>query len=472
MDVRDRVYIGGEWVVPSSPDLIDVVDSTTEKVIARVPNAGAADIDRAVAAARAAFATWRDVSPEERAAYLVRIAEGLKARTDDLAEAIAREVGSSLAFARGTQVGSAIRVFETQAAVLSDFAFEEEVGPALVVKEPIGVVGAITPWNYPLLLIASKLASCLAAGCTMVLKPSQVAPLNAFILTEVIHDAGLPAGVFNMVTGAGRVIGEALAGHPDVDMITLTGSTTAGTRVSEVAAGTVKRVVLELGGKSANVILDDADLEKVVPAGVASAFSNSGQTCTALTRMLVPRALLADVEKLAIAAAEKFTTGDPFAEGTQLGPLVSAAQLEIVRDYIRRGLDEGAKLLVGGLEPIEGLDSGYFVRPTIFSEVRTEMAIAQDEIFGPVLSIIPYESDEEAVEIANDSVYGLAGAVWSADQQRAERVARRIRTGSISVNGGANNLTLPFGGFKQSGNGRERGKYGIDEFLEVKALLR
>jgi aldehyde dehydrogenase (NAD+) len=340
-----------------------------------------------------------------------------------------------------------------------------------VVREPIGVLGAITPWNYPLHQIAAKVAPAFAAGCTVVLKPSEVAPLNAFALAEIIEAAGLPAGVFNLVTGTGPVVGEAIAAHPGIDMISFTGSTRAGRRVSELAAATVKPVAMELGGKSPNVILDDADLEQAVTDGVAKCFLNSGQTCSALTRMLVPREKLGEAERLAAAAAEKFTPGDPFEPSTRLGPLVSASQRERVRDYIEKGEAEGAKLVTGGVEPPDGLDQGYFVRPTVFSEVTPEMTIAQEEIFGPVLTIQPYEDEEDAVRIANDSDYGLAGGVWSGDSDRAVAVARRIRTGQVEINGGAYNLLAPFGGFKQSGHGRENGRFAIEEMLQTKSLL-
>jgi acyl-CoA reductase-like NAD-dependent aldehyde dehydrogenase len=354
--------------------------------------------------------------------------------------------------------------------LMEEVRWEEEIGNSRVLREPVGVIGAITPWNYPLNQIAAKVAPALAAGCTVVLKPSEVVPLNAFILAEVVEAAGLPAGVFNLVTGTGPVVGEAIAGHPGVDMVSFTGSTRAGRRVSELASATVKPVAMELGGKSPNVILDDAELERAIPDGVAKCYLNSGQTCSALTRMLIPAEKLEEAEGIAASAAEEFTPGDPFEESTRLGPVVSEAQRERVRGYIEKGQEEGARLITGGAEPPEGLDRGYFVRPTVFSDVKPEMTIAQEEIFGPVLSIQPYEDEEDAIRIANDSSYGLAGGVWSADQDRAIGVARRIRTGQIEINGGAFNPIAPFGGYKQSGHGRENGRYAIEELLQVKSL--
>ncbi len=467
---RDALYIGGAWVPAAGTGTIEVIDSTTEEVLGTVPEGTAADVDAAVAAAVAAFPAWSARPVAERTALCTEVAGALGARMETLAELIAHEVGMPLTLSQLVQVGLPMASFSSMAAVAEAFTWEEEVGNSLVVREPVGVVGAITPWNYPLHQIAAKVAPALAAGCTVVLKPSEVAPLNAFVLAEVFDEVGLPAGVFNLVTGYGPVVGEAVAAHRDVDMVSFTGSTRAGRRVSEVASATVKRVALELGGKSANVLLADADLATAVPDGVGKCFLNSGQTCSALTRMLVPRAKLAEAEELARAAAEAFTTGDPFDPATRLGPLVSEAQRDRVRNYIDKGLGEGATLVTGGAEPPEGLDRGYFVRPTVFSSVTGEMTIAREEIFGPVLVLMPYDSEEEAIALANDTDYGLAGGVWSADPEHAKAVARRLRTGQVEVNGGGFNPMAPFGGYKQSGNGRELGTFGLEEYLEVKAL--
>jgi acyl-CoA reductase-like NAD-dependent aldehyde dehydrogenase len=468
--VRDKLYIGGEWVEPAGEGQIEVVNPTTGATVARIPEGMPEDADRAARAARSAFDSWAATPPYERAQLCAAIGAKLAERGDELAALISTELGMPITLSRMIQAGLPSVTFSSQAELIEEIEWEEEVGNSLIVREPAGVVAAITPWNYPLHQIANKVAPALTAGCTVVLKPSEVVPLNAFVLAEVCDAVGLPAGVFNLVTGTGPVVGEALVSHPETDMVSFTGSTRAGRRVSELAARAVKPVSLELGGKSPNVILDDANLEQAVTDGVAKCYLNSGQTCSALTRMLVPRDQLGQAERIASAVAESFTPGDPFTEGTMLGPLVSETQLERVRGYIEKGLAEGARLVTGGAEPPEGLEQGYFVRPTIFSDVTPDMTIAQEEIFGPVLAIMPYEDEEDAVRIANDTIYGLAGGVWSADEERAKRVAARIRTGQVEINGGAFNPLAPFGGYKQSGHGRELGRYGIEEFLVAKSL--
>jgi aldehyde dehydrogenase (NAD+) len=468
--VRDKLYIGGKWVNPAGDGTIEVVNPTTEEVIGSVPSGTAEDADRAVAAARAAFESWSETPREERGRYLGAIAVKLQERGEEIANAICQELGMPIGLTTLIQVGLPLNQFAQMPQWLEQVAWEETIGNSLVVREAVGVVAAITPWNYPLHQIACKVAPALAAGCTVVLKPSGEAPLNAFFLAEIMDAVGLPPGVFNLVTGPGKVIGERLAGHPDVDLVSFTGSTAAGRRVSELASQTVKPCALELGGKSPNVILDDADLETAVKNGVSNCFLNSGQTCSALTRMLVPRAKLALAEEIAQQAAESFTPGDPFDAGTRLGPVVSDQQRKTVRQYIEQGLAEGAKLVTGGSQAPEGLDRGYFVRPTIFSNVSNDMTIAREEIFGPVLVLIPYDTEDDAVRIANDTMYGLAGGVWSGDEARAKRVARRMRIGQIEINGGQFNPAAPFGGYKQSGHGRENGYLAIEEFLQVKSL--
>jgi aldehyde dehydrogenase (NAD+) len=469
--VRDRLFIGGEWVEPlGDAEILDVVDSTTEEVMGRVASASLADVDRAVASARHAFEIWSQVPIADRTEAMRGIAAGLAERQQEIAALISREVGMPLGLSTAIQAGLPTMSFSTMPAVIEETVWEETVGNSLIVREPVGVVGAITPWNYPLHQLCAKVAPALAAGCTVVAKPSEITPLNAFILAEVIEELGLPGGIFNLVTGVGPVVGEAIAAHPGIDMVSFTGSTRAGKRVSEVAAGTVKRVALELGGKSPAVILDDADMTRAVAEGIMRCYMNSGQTCSALTRMLVPRERVAEVEQIAAAVAGQIKTGDPFDADTNLGPLVSDAQRERVRGYIRKGVEEGAKLVAGGEEAPDGLERGYFVRPTVFSDVAPEMTIAQEEIFGPVLSIIPYDDEEDAIRIANDTIYGLAGGVWSADPERAQRVARRLRTGQVEINGATFNPLAPFGGYKQSGNSRELGKFGLEEFLETKAI--
>jgi acyl-CoA reductase-like NAD-dependent aldehyde dehydrogenase len=469
--VHDKLYINGQRVKSTGAGTIDVINSTTEDVMGRIPEGTAEDVNSAVAAAKAAFETWSATAVEGRARYLQLIADELTMRKDEIASVIANEVGMPLPLATAVQAGMPAGVMASYAKLLGEFKFEEQIGNAQVVKEPVGVVGCITPWNFPLHQIVCKVAPALAAGCTVVVKPTEVAPLTAFILAEICEDVELPAGAFNLVTGYGPAVGEAIASHPDVDMVSFTGSTRAGKRVSELAAKTVKRVSLELGGKSANVILDDADFEKAVKSGVGACYFNSGQTCSALTRMLVPRSRHDEAVAIAKKTAEGFTVGDPREGKARLGPLVSAPQRERVAGYIRKGIEEGATLVTGGAEMPEGLAKGYFVRPTVFANVNNKMTIAQEEIFGPVLSIIPYEDEDDAVRIANDTIYGLAGGVWSGDAERAKRVARRLRTGQVEINGGKFNPMAPFGGYKQSGNGRELGKYGLEEYLEVKAML-
>jgi aldehyde dehydrogenase (NAD+) len=469
--MRDN-YISGAWRASADPGGIDVVNPATQSVIDRVPAGNPADVDDAVRAARSAFDGWAATPVAERAQRLDAARQLLEERADAVAATISTDMGSPLTFARKVQVGTPLAVLASYVELLAGYDFSgERIANALVVREPAGVAGAITPWNYPLHQVVAKVAAALAAGCTVVLKPSEVAPLAAYELADIFHETALPPGVFNLVSGTGKVTGEAIAAHPGVDVVSFTGSVQAGRRVAEVAAATVKRVALELGGKSANVILHDADLGTAVKVGLAKAFVNSGQTCNALTRMLVHVDSYQEAVGLAAENAEKYQVGDPFAEGTRIGPLVSAAQLRRVVGYIERGIAEGATVVTGGTDPIPGLDTGNYVRPTIFADVTPDMTIAREEIFGPVLSVIAYQSEDEAVAIANGTSYGLAGAVWSADQEHAVRVARRLRAGQVEINGGAFNVAAPFGGFGQSGYGRELGVHGLEEFLEVKALL-
>jgi acyl-CoA reductase-like NAD-dependent aldehyde dehydrogenase len=475
MKTYDKFYIGGQWTTPAGSDTRDVINPSNEQVIGRVPDGTAADVDAAVAAARAAFEGWATTPLEERTDFLKKLQRGIRERQDELAELIASELGMPLPMAKNVQVALPAMVMGSYAKIAHEFPWEEEVGNSLIVREPVGVVGCITPWNFPLHQIVAKVAPALTAGCTVVLKPSEVTPLTAYALAEIADEAGLPAGVFNLVCGAGPVVGEAIASHPQVDMVSFTGSTRAGKRVGELASQSIKRVALELGGKSANILLDDlegAAFEKAVRSGVGNCYLNSGQTCSAWTRMLVPKDRLEEAAEIAKGAAERFTVGDAVAGQAKLGPLVSKEQQERVRGYIRKGIEEGATLVTGGPEPPEGLEKGYFVRPTVFSNVSNTMTIAQEEIFGPVLAILPYEDEDDAVRIANDTPYGLAGGVWSADSARAEGVARRLRTGQVDLNGGNFNPMAPFGGYKQSGNGREFGKFGLEEYLEIKSLQR
>jgi betaine-aldehyde dehydrogenase len=470
MQVRDRLYINGAWVAPHGKGTIDVHSASTEEVIAKIPEGDEQDANAAIGAARAAFEGWAATAPADRAGFLQKINEGMKARADEIGRTIAQEVGMPVKLATRIQAGSPTFTFGMYAKMLGGFQWEEKVGNSIVMREPVGVVACITPWNYPLHQIAAKVAPALAAGCAVVLKPSEIAPLNAFILAEIIDSIGLPKGVFNLVTGYGPVVGEALAKHPDVDMVSFTGSTRAGRRVSEVAAATVKRVALELGGKSASIVLDDADLPAAVKGTVSACFLNSGQTCSAHTRMLVPESKYAEAARLAAEEAQKYALGDPFDEKTKLGPLTSAAQRDRVRGYIRKGIEEGAELLAGGPDAPQGLGKGYYVKPTVFGRVNPKSTIAQEEIFGPVLSIITYKDEADAVRIANGTPYGLGGGVWSGSEAHAMKVARRLRTGQVDINGGPFNMFAPFGGFKQSGHGRELGKFGLEEFLELKSV--
>ena len=469
----ENLFIDGAWVNPTvAAAPTEVYSAADGSVIASVPAGSPADIDLAVAAARRAFATWSQTTPAERAALISAIADTLESCADELAEITALEVGMPRKLARRVQIGGPLMVLRSYADLLGTYEFSREVNNSLVVKEPAGVVGAITPWNYPLNQVIAKVGPALAAGCTVVLKPSDEAPSPVFAFALACEAAGLPGGVFNLVSG-GDDVGKALAAHPGVDVVSFTGSTAAGAHVAQAAGANINRVALELGGKSANVILDDADLEKAVTAGVNNAMLNSGQTCAAWTRMLVPAALHDEAVAIAEKAIGKLTLGHPLEDTTRLGPLASADQQSRVRSYIEVGLAEGARLVAGGPDVPEDLPAGgYYVRPTVFADVKPSMRIAREEIFGPVLSIMPYSDEEEAVAIANDTEYGLHGAVWSGDPDRAMQVARRLRTGQVDVNGGAWNPLAPFGGYKKSGLGREYGEFGLDEFLEIKSIQR
>jgi acyl-CoA reductase-like NAD-dependent aldehyde dehydrogenase len=467
----ERHYYDGEWQKPSITESIDVVSSATEEVIGRVPRGNAEDVDRAVAAARRAFETWSRTTPDERASWLEKLSGAMKTRVPQVAEAISHEVGTAIGFSTKVQAEFPISMIGLNGKFLREYKFEEEIGNSLVVKEPIGVVGCITPWNYPLHQIVAKVAPALAAGCTIVLKPAELAPLSALMLADAAHEIGLPRGVFNLVCGSGRVVGEAIVTHDGVDMVSFTGSLAAGRRVAALAGDGIKKVTLELGGKSAFVVLDDAPFDKAIPAGVNNCMQNSGQTCSAWTRMLVPRARQAEAIELAKAQLAKLTVGDPFDPKTRLGPLASEGQRGTVLEYIEQGKKEGAELVTGGDRPAR-LAKGFYVEPTVFAGVDNRMQIAREEIFGPVLAMIPYDSEEQAITIANDSIYGLAGGVWSASADRALEVARRLRTGQVDINGGRFNQLAPFGGYKKSGIGRELGPLALDEFFQLKAIQR
>ncbi|WP_027857696.1 aldehyde dehydrogenase family protein [Marinobacterium jannaschii] len=472
MKIYDKLYIDGQWVTPNSAAMIDVINPATEEIAGRTALADATDVDMAVLAARRAFDSWSRTSATERAGYISRLAEALSQRADEMVDTITTEMGTTLAFSREVQVEDPIDALAKHAERCALLDEQIEIGNATAIREPVGVCAFINPWNYPLHQMIGKVAPALAAGCTMVVKPSEMTPLHAFLLAEAIDEIGLPAGVFNLVNGNGPEVGEPLCSHPQVDMVSFTGSTRAGVLISQAAAPTIKRVCLELGGKSPFLICEDADLSKAVPLGVDDVMLNSGQTCTALTRMLVPASRYEEAVEIAREYTESLKVGDPRDADSFLGPLASAVQLKNVQRYIGIGLKEGARLVTGGLDRPEGLEKGYYQRPTIFADVDNSMTIAREEIFGPVLCIIPYQNEAEALQIANDTPYGLAARVWSEDKTHAENLARQIRAGQVYINDGFWNNEAPFGGYKQSGNGRELGNFGVEEFFETKALIR
>jgi aldehyde dehydrogenase (NAD+) len=466
-----KFYIDGAWVDPATPSTLGVVNPATEEIFAQISLGSKADVDRAVAAARRAFATYSETSVEERLSWLRKIIDGFKARLPEVARTMTLEMGAPITFATERQATVALFHLEEAARVLAQYRFEERMGNGIVRREPIGVCGLITPWNWPLNQVASKVAPALATGCTVVLKPSEIAPLSAMLFAEIVDAAGIPPGVFNLVNGDGPTVGEAIAAHPGIDMVSFTGSTTAGIRVAKLAADTVKRVAQELGGKSANIILADADLKKAVIEGVHACYTNAGQNCQSPTRMLVPRAQLGTAFAAAQQAVGSIRLGDPLDPASTMGPLVSQAQFDKVQDFIQSGIDEGATLVAGGPGRPADINRGYYVRPTVFGHVTPRMKIAREEIFGPVLSIISYDTEDEALAIANDTPFGLAGFVQSKDVARARKVANRIRAGRVYLNGAPFDRSLPFGGYKQSGNGREFGVFGFEEYLEVKAIV-
>lgn len=466
-----KFYINGQWVEPNGSDVLDVFNPATDDVVSQIRLGNQKDVDNAVDAAVAAFEAFSQTEKTERIALLERIAECYAARAEDLAIATTEEMGAPIEFSRQAQVMAGLGHIKVALSVLKKTDFTEVVGSTTIVKEPVGVCGMITPWNWPLNQITCKIAPAIAAGCTMVLKPSEVAPRTAHIFAEILHEAGVPAGVFNLVDGDGPVVGAALSAHPKLDLISFTGSTEAGKQVSIAAAENLKKVSLELGGKSANIILDDADFAKVIKRSVKGVMGNTGQSCNAQTRLLVPEDRLSETIEIARSAAESVRTGDPMAEGTAMGPVVSQLQWQRVQALIQKGIDEGAELVAGGVGLPDGLEKGCYVKPTVFAGVTPNMTIAREEIFGPVVSIMTYKTEQEAIAIANDSIYGLSGGVYSADLERAKAVAAQMRTGMVHLNGAPADAKAPFGGYKQSGNGREWGRYGVEEFMETKALL-
>ena len=466
-----QFYIDGAWVDPVEAKELKVINPATEEVSGVISMGSSKDVDRAVMAARRAFDSYSRTSPAERLALMERILAAYKAHYDEIAQAISIEMGAPMTLSKGAQTRIGVGHISAMIDVLKTFKFEELRGTVRLVQEPVGVCALITPWNWPMNQVAAKVVPALAAGCTMVLKPSEYSPFSAIIWAKVMHEAGVPAGVFNLINGDGANVGGPLSSHREVDMVSFTGSTRAGTEVAKNAAASVKRVHQELGGKSPNILLDDADFERAVKQSVLHVFQNSGQSCNAPTRMLVPAAKMAEVEAIAKRVAEAVITGDPASEKTNLGPVVSKVQFERVEGYIAKGIAEGAKVVIGGSGRPDGLSKGYFVKPTIFSNVRNDMTIAREEIFGPVLCILPYDSEEQAVKIANDTPYGLAAYVWSQDNLRARRVGGQIRAGQVTLNGASGNMNTPFGGFKMSGNGREYGEFGLRDFLEVKAVI-
>ncbi|MGO9514986.1 MAG: aldehyde dehydrogenase family protein [Steroidobacteraceae bacterium] len=466
-----QFYIDGAWVDPVEAKEFKVINPATEEIAGVISMGGPRDVDRAVAAARRAFDSYSRTTPAERLALLERVLTAYKAHYDEIAQAISTEMGAPIKLAKGSQTRIGVGHISAMIEVLKTFKFEELHGTTRLVLEPVGVCALITPWNWPMNQVAAKVVPALAAGCTMVLKPSEYSPFSAVLWAKVMHEAGVPAGVFNLINGDGPSVGAPLSSHPGIDMVSFTGSTRAGTEVARNAAASVKRVHQELGGKSPNVLLDDADFERAVKQSVLHVYQNSGQSCNAPTRMLVPAAKLAEVEAIAKRVTDTVVVGDPASEATTVGPVVSKLQFERVEGYIQKGIAEGAKLITGGVGRPEGLAKGYFVKPTIFSGVRNDMTIAREEIFGPVLCILPYETEEQAVQIANDTPYGLAAYVWSKDNLRARRVGSRIRAGQVALNGASGDMKTPFGGFKMSGNGREYGEFGLRDFLEVKAVI-